>query len=508
MRRMTSLVDWAPFIAAEVEAARGDAASVTRAWSTAKRKSIVASDRGDEAAPPGDHRVASILRCLDAIEGFPRSDTQKRFHNAFINACLPHIYGTTDFEKHRERILGKFGMKTVQFECLICTPRRFGKTTAVSMFCAVLLAVCPDMWISVFSTGQRASSSLLDQTAKFFRMLKYEGVVLGSNDNILKKNQEELFTRGSTPSDIRRMYSYPSTVAGLKGVGGKVLIMEEASRLDEAVFKEVLLPLIGVRDSVLLGISTPLDENNFYRCVLRHEPEAATSAADRAPVVRSVMLDMKRPDGTKLFNAMSITLLCEACEKAGKLECPHVNVLPAWKSGERQELIASLMANDRAMYIQENLGIIVRRDNAAFDKASLDRFQATRYSLVTSPAPRFLYVCIDPAGGGPSALALVACFYSTAGHLIICGADSATVTNDSSQVRGLYNGIMVKNNAIRIIYITIFTCILFTYYKQYIHWFLRRSVFSRGSWLGYAMWWCCRMPALWWWWSATTAGPC
>ena len=263
---MTALVDWAPFIDAEVALVTNDAQTAARAWSLAKRKSDVSTDRGEHAAPIGDRRVDALRKCLDAIDGYPRSDTQKRFHEAFINACLPHIYGSADFERYRDRILQRFGMDTVQFECLICTPRRFGKTTAVSMFCAALLATCPDMWISVFSTGQRASSSLLEQTAKFFRMLKNEGLVLGTNDNILKKNQEELFTRGSTPSDMRRMYSYPSTVAGLKGVGGKVLIMEEASRLDEAVFKEVLLPLIGVRDSVLLGISTPLDENNFYRC--------------------------------------------------------------------------------------------------------------------------------------------------------------------------------------------------------------------------------------------------
>ena len=80
------------------------------------------------------------------------------------------------------------------------------------------------------------------------------------------------------------MFSYPSTVAGLKGVGGKVLIMEEASRLDEAVFKEVILPLTAVQDTVLLGISTPLEEGNFY----------------------SVMLDMRKPDGRKLFNVLEV----------------------------------------------------------------------------------------------------------------------------------------------------------------------------------------------------------
>ena len=84
------------------------------------------------------------------------------------------------------------------------------------------------------------------------------------------------------------------------------MLQEEASRLDEAVFKEVVrvelviavhereyvlnsvidsqvLPLTGVANTSLIGISTPLDENNFY----------------------SVMLEMKNPDGTPLFKARS-----------------------------------------------------------------------------------------------------------------------------------------------------------------------------------------------------------
>ena len=96
------------------------------------------------------------------------------------------------------------------------------------------------------------------------------------------------------------------------------------------MFKEVILPLCAVQDTVLLGISTPLDESNFY----------------------SVMLDMKRPDGTPLFNVVTITLLCDDCSKAGLLQCPHKAELPAWKSGKRQELIASLMAGDRNLYVQ------------------------------------------------------------------------------------------------------------------------------------------------------------
>lgn len=139
----------------------------------------------------------------------------------------------------------------------MCTPRRFGKTTSVAMFCAALLYCVPDMWISCFSTGQRASSSLLDLVAKFV-CTREDG-----EGRILKKNQEQLFLKGSNAADVRRMFSYPSSVGGLKGVGGKVIILEEASRLDEAVFTEVIVPLFGVKDTVVIGISTPLEANNF-----------------------------------------------------------------------------------------------------------------------------------------------------------------------------------------------------------------------------------------------------
>ena len=201
---MAALVDWSAFIEQEAVAATAEANARRRAWGGAKRKSDVSLDGDGSVAPLGDKRLQTLCTCLDAFEGFPRSDAQKRFHVEFIHSLLPHIYGP-DFEKNRDRILKENGMKHVQYETLVCTPRRFGKTTAVSMFCAVLLATCPDMWISVFSTGQRASSSLLEQTAKFFRMLKSDGICRGTDDNIIKKNQEELWTRGTKPDDIRKM---------------------------------------------------------------------------------------------------------------------------------------------------------------------------------------------------------------------------------------------------------------------------------------------------------------
>jgi hypothetical protein len=123
---------------------------------------------------------------------------------------LPHIYGTTDFERYGERIKRERGVTEMQQEVLVCCPRRFGKTTAVSMFVAALLYCVPDTWISCFSTGQRASTTLLDQAARFYSTLP------GSKERLLKKNQEQFFTRGVDASDVRRFHSFPSSVAGLK----------------------------------------------------------------------------------------------------------------------------------------------------------------------------------------------------------------------------------------------------------------------------------------------------
>lgn len=109
------------------------------------------------------------------------------------------------------------------------------------------------------------------------------------------------------PRTHRSFYSHVCVFVsqGLKGVGAKIVILEEASRLDRAVFTEVVVPLLGVKDTAVLAISTPLDENNFY----------------------SQMLEMTHNDGvTPLFNVISVSLICDECkqkELKGQLTCPH-----------------------------------------------------------------------------------------------------------------------------------------------------------------------------------------
>eukprot|EP00854_Cymbomonas_tetramitiformis_P000187 gene189-327_t len=110
----------------------------------------------------GDRYLKDVHTCLDSF-GMERTNSQKQFHKAFLGATLAHIYGAVDFERHRTRILAQNNLSDPSFEVLVVTPRRWGKTTSVAMFVAALLLSVADMWVSVFSTGQRASSSLLEQ---------------------------------------------------------------------------------------------------------------------------------------------------------------------------------------------------------------------------------------------------------------------------------------------------------------------------------------------------------
>ena len=171
----------------------------------------------------GDKRLRHIRTLLSTFSEI-RSEQQKEFHDKFLIACLPHIYGK-DWEAHRIRVLEQFKIKRIRFEVMAVTPRRFGKSWAVAMFCAALLLAVPSIRICVFSTGKRASGSLMELVTKFINK------VPGGNERICKKTEEQLFLAnvalaagsgvGSAAAKLRqtddatsKLFSFPSSVKG------------------------------------------------------------------------------------------------------------------------------------------------------------------------------------------------------------------------------------------------------------------------------------------------------
>lgn len=381
------MFDYAPFIAGLVPRARPPVAAV-------ERLTQYLSPGGCEAGVPGDLRLRMVEQQLDCYPNWTRSKEQRTFHVNFVNACLPHFYGA-DWSRHRSRVMQARGLAELDQLVVVSTPRRFGKTTAIAMLNAALLLFVPFMHVSVFSPGQRVSTELLRLSKMFFEMSD-------TNVKIQKHTGEQLFV-GPDKRDVRRLYCYPSGVASLKGVGGKVIILEEAAVLPVAIMQEVVVPLLRMKDSTMLGISTVKGDENFF----------------------STLFEMKDEHDHPIFKSIAITRVCAPCHALGLSECAHAAQAPSWHSSQREMIIKKLMENDADLYTNEAVGIVTTTNQSALDPEAVARFTRRVFPGYT------VYTIVDPNGGGPSDCA-VGSFGLSHGALVVIAFDTMHVTTDKS----------------------------------------------------------------------------
>ena len=99
--------------------------------------------------------IRGALAYLDT-RGWRRSAQQRKFHEAFLRACVRAIFKDC-FEEVEDYICEQNDWENVsRQEVLIVTPRRFGKTTSVALYCAAYVCCVPKCEIGIFSTCLRA----------------------------------------------------------------------------------------------------------------------------------------------------------------------------------------------------------------------------------------------------------------------------------------------------------------------------------------------------------------
>ena len=87
----------------------------------------------------GDTRLAELRVMLDCF-GLERSKMQKVFHDAFLSCCAQHIYAQ-DPDVDMEEVCQRNNWEDTRQQVLCLTPRRFGKTTAVSSQLPIMFSV-------------------------------------------------------------------------------------------------------------------------------------------------------------------------------------------------------------------------------------------------------------------------------------------------------------------------------------------------------------------------------
>lgn len=154
----------------------------------------------------GDLKLRALIHALSRFDklGWERSKHQIDFHKAFISAILKKIYGQ-EIHANLVRLLKEYAIDELRPDVVICTPRRYGKTTSVAMFVAAVLWAIPGFKIDIYSTGRRASMKLLALIYKFVTLLS------GTDTVVDTYNKETLGIK--TPSgEVSLCNSYPSKV--------------------------------------------------------------------------------------------------------------------------------------------------------------------------------------------------------------------------------------------------------------------------------------------------------
>lgn len=141
-----------------------------------------------------------------------RSEDQKSFHREMELTSVATIFGTdVDIARVQASMGWPAGSADEARSFLsITTPRRWGKTFSVALYVAAL-ALCFPLNISVFSTGRRASESLLRLVVQFYNTMSRSGIssALGGT-RLVKCNNEVFENHHERLGKASRVCSFPS----------------------------------------------------------------------------------------------------------------------------------------------------------------------------------------------------------------------------------------------------------------------------------------------------------
>lgn len=189
------------------------------------------------------------------------------------------------------------------------------------------------------------------------------------------------------------------------------------------MFKEVVIPLLGVSLTSLIAITTPADSDNYC----------------------NELMELRTKEGERVFSVYEARGMCQDCVDAGEVQCPHVTLeVPPWKSKAKSKVTEALYAGDSTLMMRELGGAAAddasaafgrRLVNALFDKPRCKVPPSSSSSIITSSSsgqvalaklpeignggtaaaanvivpvgcfvvdlpPRLLFVAVDPNGGG------------------------------------------------------------------------------------------------------------
>jgi len=189
--------------------------------------------------------------------------------------------------------------------------------------------------------------------------------------------------------------------------------MEEAARIIPMFFFEVIVPLLGVENTTILGITTPMGTQNFY-----HK-----------------LLQLRGSKGEKIFRTLVIERICAKCKLTDHPElCTHLlSQNPSWKPADAAEKVMRIMECAPELLAREVGGVGDAYRKSDFDIVAINNWAARPgYPSLRHAAKHFI-IALDPTGGGEHSEIGITCGFldPVSNVFVVCGAHGELLSRSS-----------------------------------------------------------------------------
>ncbi len=192
--------------------------------------------------------------------------------------------------------------------------------------------------------------------------------------------------------------SLTSSPQTTRGTGADVIIIDEAAHIAPALFFKVIVPILSMRNTSLLCLSSPEGDSNYF----------------------SELMNLKngKDDFFHVINCFQICKACRKLERVNQIKCTHVKSTTHWLSKKKIGQLKQLYKASPEDAIREFGGIVVSDNRPALRKEEVEAcFKAAR--VRTDSTPKYVFTTCDPSGGGPSHMSIASGYFNGRGELVV-----------------------------------------------------------------------------------------
>ncbi len=162
----------------------------------------------------------------------------------------------------------------------------------------------------------------------------------------------------------------------LRGIGGNVIVLEEAAFIDESTVKNVVMPILQKKGNLFISISSLKEGSGLFSRMMK--------AVD-------------------FIQVKEISYVCDPCQAAGVRKiCPHrLATLPPWISEENE--FSKFLFGDDEDIDREQMGVLVNNGKNCFPAHLIQSFIGWPRLRLVEPV-RCIFMAVDPCTGSENKL--------------------------------------------------------------------------------------------------------